>query len=218
MIITNLKNGKKSFFVHNPRTAGRYVSSRLEKSGCQIEHFLYKEIYMGIEVPHLHYPLYTQFLLSKGYSQKIVNELKYWMIIRNPYEKFYSALNAMSACNNDFYYVCMNVKSYSEFIGFIRSIKDYRDRGDNSNWLRAQSDFVKPNMLWWKYEDGFDSEFTDWVELNLDIKLKTIEKNDYQTDFYDFHDKSWMNDFIERWKPWIYQYYDVDFEFFGYEG
>jgi len=218
LIITNLNTDEKSFFVHNPRTGGRYVSSRVEKSGYTVEYFRYEDKYMGIEIPHLHYPLYTQFMLSKGISQKVLREMKYWMIVRNPYERFISAVNAMSAYNDSFYDICMNVQSYSEFVGFIRSIKNYRDRGDSSNWLRSQVSFAHPNLLWWKYEDGFGDEFVQWSNTHLNLNLIEIDHDDYEITPYDFHDKSWMNDFIERWKPWIYQYYDVDFEFFGYEG
>ena len=217
MIIINKKFQEKSYFIHIPRTGGRYIKSRLEKNGYELKYSYYNERYMGIDIPHLHYPLYKQFLIS----QQQTNQLKYWTVVRNPYDRFFSTINAFSFIHTSYYSIFSQIESYSDFVKVIRSIRSHRNLGDSSNWLRQQMDFIHPDhprFFWWKYEDGFGEEFVQWVDKNLNLELIDINKNDYSHTDFDNHDKSWMNDFSDRIKPWIYQYYDVDFEFFGYEG
>jgi hypothetical protein len=72
------QNNNKCYFIHIPRTGGRYVSSLFENSAdmkCKY-HRIHEDRFDGIDATHLHYPLYNLFLNVNNIPLKTDKYLK----------------------------------------------------------------------------------------------------------------------------------------------
>jgi hypothetical protein len=55
---------QKIYFIHVPRTGGRFIRDSLIKNNYNVQLYFYNVFYKGKEIPHLTYPEYEQFLNS----------------------------------------------------------------------------------------------------------------------------------------------------------
>ena len=158
------------YFIHIPRTAGRYVSKLfLNTDGVHSEHtgaFPYPRFTYGIFTPHLHYPLYCDICPS---------DIPRITIVRNPYDKFISALEVMSY-NSD---IDFDSKLSEEFECFKFIFHQILIQNAENNWFLPQNQFISPNTFVWKYEWGFGEDFMKWVEEKTGIKLR-MDNHDYE--------------------------------------
>jgi hypothetical protein len=193
------------FFIHIPRTGGRYIKKLFDKNDYQMFHDDWEQSIYGISHQHLHYPLYEWL---EG-----VSEINHFTIVRDPFQKFCSAthciLNLLYQNDNTEDIVSeLETKSGLEnFIEYHSIVTRY-----NSNWFRPQKEFISPNAKIYRYENGLGKNFINWfnntyssdliqkpftysgneVELSPNI-LKTNKKiesliRDYYKEDYEFFD------------------------------
>jgi len=190
------QNNNSCYFVHIPRTGGRYVSSLFENSKeveCKY-HKIHTQRVSGIDVTHLHYPWYEMHFN--------VQNIPHITVVRNPYDKFHSTVKNMHHMHNLTYDDLIDEESFSKFIQ-----KQITDQSFHNNWFLQQSMFISPKTHVWKYEWGFGKEFRDWVfektSINISVETTTYDMFNEET--------SEQYDFDERVKPNIKKFYERDF-------
>ena len=169
-IIHHKETGNKFFFIHIPRTAGRFLVENLGSHGCEIVHpFIdspisltspyVKQTIEGIEMLHAHRSIYNKW--------NKVKDISHFTIVRNPIDRFFSA-SARPDLNLSRSYVEDWNNFNKEF-----SKKHYR------NWFRPQHEFVSAETKIWKYENGFGKDFCSWIS-DIVSFLFTIKSSHYQ--------------------------------------
>jgi hypothetical protein len=169
-IIHHKETGNKFFFIHIPRTAGRFLVENLGSHGCEIVHpFIdsplsltspyVKQTIEGIEMLHAHRSIYNKW--------NKVKDISHFTIVRNPIDRFFSA-RARPDLNLSLSYVEDWNNFNKEF-----SKKHYR------NWFRPQHEFVSSETKIWKYENGFGKDFCSWIS-DIVSFLFTIKSSHYQ--------------------------------------
>jgi len=200
------KTHGRFFFIHIPRTAGRFLGENFLENGYGIEHHLTRKMieekdmptYLwtpaeGVEIPHTHYSLYSKW--------KSIKDLPSIAVVRNPIDRFFSASGRISkGLQSSFenWITCKNFLSKESLTNV-------------DNWWRPQHEFVSPHTKIWKYENGFGKNFCDWINniLSSDISIKT---DGYSKDDYD-------QPKLVKTKPLennIKKFYRQDFEKFYY--
>ncbi len=190
------QNDNSCYFIHIPRTGGRYVSSLFENSKnieCKY-HKINTEKILGIDVTHLQYPWYEVYL---G-----VEDIPHITVVRNPYDKFHSAVKNMHYMHGLSYDDLIDETKFSEFIQNQITTQSF-----HNNWFLQQNMFISPKTYIWKYEWGFGKEFRDWVfektSINISVETTTYDMFNEET--------SEQYDFDERVKPNIKKFYERDF-------
>ena len=163
--------GKKVFFAHIPRTAGRFVEANLLLNGFEwVEKHLdtgrgTMSIVNDIEIAHYHRDHYQKYL-------KIEKDTPQFTIVRNPITRFMSA---------SWYF-----KRYGDFIqSDLEDPEMFRDIfygipfAITRHWYRPQVDFLSDQTKIWKFEDGLGQEFISWLSSILGTNLKLYENVDY---------------------------------------
>jgi len=177
-IFHHTKTHGRFFFIHIPRTAGRFLVENFWRNDYDIEHHLTKERikekeipnYLwtpaeGVEISHTHYSLYSKW--------KSIKDLPSITIVRNPIDRFFSASGRIAPGLQSSF---ENWTTYENFFS--------KEALTNSrNWWRPQHEFVSPHTNIWKYEDGFDKNFCDWINnilpINFSIKIHGHSQVDY---------------------------------------
>lgn len=193
----------KIFFIHIPRTAGRYINSLLYSSGFDLYYDDYSDQSIDeIVLPHLHYPHY----------KKILNDdtIPEFTVVRDPLDKFNSAITPIIQHN----YPNLNINAFSknELLEFLDFLKNQGFK--HINWFRHQSEFISEKTLVWKYEDKFNWQFKNWMYNNFNIEIKKIreDKNfNKRTALYDNLKKIYIDD---DKKETIKLYYEKDYKQF----
>jgi len=125
------------YFIHIPRTGGRYISSLFENSSnieCKY-HRIHEHRFDGIDVTHLHYPLYNVFL---G-----VENIPHLTVVRNPYDKFNSCLSNMHKLHGiDYNNILNSYDSFVEFVNLEINLQSY-----HNNWFLPQNKFISPKHI-----------------------------------------------------------------------
>jgi len=207
-IFQHTKTHGRFFFIHIPRTAGRFLHTNFLRNGYGVEHHLTKEMIEekdtsnyfwtpaeGVEIPHTHYSLYSKWKSIKGLSSIAV--------VRNPIDRFFSASFSFSkiASQSSFedWRTCKNIFSKYRLINV-------------ANWWRPQHEFISPHTKVWKYENGFGEKFCDWINniipINFSIKAQDYGKRNYDQSSGLIKTKSLINN--------IKKFYHQDFEKFDY--
>ena len=163
--------GKKVFFAHIPRTAGRFVEANLSLNGFEwVEKHLdtgrgTMSIVNDIEIAHYHRDHYQKYL-------KIEKDTPQFTIVRNPITRFMSA---------SWYF-----KRYGEFIqSDLEDPEMFRDIfygipfAITRHWYRPQVDFLNDQTKIWKFEYGLGQEFISWLSSIVGVNLKLYENVDY---------------------------------------
>jgi hypothetical protein len=215
------KDGQGVCLIHIPRCGGRHVISLLKKN-----EFRYSEnckraqesvFYRSTEYMHLTYDMLQEIHPEANDAKKIV-------IIRNPVDRFMSAVN--SEWSIDLYF-----EGYENFylmddplyFKYIMKEKKYsiRTKGRNfnfdglsntfTNWFRPQVEFFNKDFYIWKFENGFEDEFIQFLnkKVNLDININV--KDVYTKTFYDekIEGFSLSNELKEN----VLNFYKEDYEF-----
>ena len=169
--------GKRFFFIHIPRTAGRFFEQNLLK----VNNFVwddkvnidrqYKSI-NGVELAHFHREYYEKYLKVK--------DIPHFSIVRNPITRFKSAsLYLNRFVGDDVEKVMEDRQSFFSTIKVM--IWHYPE---SANWFRSQVDFVTDKTHVWKFEDGFEDNFTNWlsgivgVDLTFDKEVQYPKQRD----------------------------------------
>ena len=197
----------KVFFIHIPRTGGRFIGENFLKNNFEIIHHRTgkkmanekeREKYIGciiedIKMWHWHSALY-----HKHFSN--IQSVPHITVVRDPVNKFFSASsylkNKRGISEKDLY-------EYSDFHKVMTSII----RTDFGNWFRPQHQFVSNRTHIWSYEEGLKGKFFDWLSDLLSIKFG------YYTDRY-FPMEREMKEGIKKDKRIIKnikQFYQLDY-------
>lgn len=161
-IFKHVESGKRFLFIHIPRTAGRFIERNLENQGWVCDDNLgYGTMYHsidGIEVAHFHRDYYEKYLK--------VNNIPHVSIIRNPIDRFISSSFFLTYMYGDDIQNSMEDSFY-----FFNMIENYPIT-ESRNWYRNQIDFLSDRTNVWKFEDGFKSNFSDWLSDIVDVKVE----------------------------------------------
>ena len=192
--------GKRVFFAHIPRTAGRFVEANLLLNGFEwVEKHLdtgrgTMSIVNDIEIAHYHRDHYQKYL-------KIEKDTPQFTIVRNPITRFMSA---------SWYF-----KRYGDFIqSDLEDPEMFRDIfygipfAITRHWYRPQVDFLSNQTHIWKFENGISKEFISWLSNIVGVNLKLYEDVDYQK----VSDESNKLERTQRLENNIREVYRNDFE------
>jgi hypothetical protein len=182
-------------FIHIPRTGGRHVFKVLTSNYFLLSNHCAEKrkthFYDNTEYMHLTYDK----MLS---AHPEVKDMKKIVIIRNPIEKFKSAINSQWAMNlyldgynnfslmkdHQYFNYIMKEKKYSlrtsgihfNFIGLANTF---------TNWFRPQVEFFNKDFYVWKFENGFGDEFIKFLTEKVNIDINTNVKDTYVKKSYD---------------------------------
>ena len=193
---------KKIFFVHIPRTAGRYVGYLLNKNGYLCYHNNNLIHFKEKEIQHLTYPEHDIYLLQ--------NPFKKFTITREPIDRCISALTSFAKINED--KIEQIFKSQDSFDSFVNESRV----NDETNWFVPQVHFIDYKTKIWRYEDKLFSSFYKWLYKNFDIKIKNIQ---YKSKEYMESIKTPIDnkvDLSNKQKSFIKNYYYQDYKLLNY--
>jgi len=196
------KNLKPLFYIHIPRTGGRYVKNLFEKNEFEVSLYEFDNFFEGKEIPHLHYPYYNKFTNNEKIPQ--------FTIVRNPIDRFISILCASSKkdkYNLDIEKIFYNEESFFNFVNYHIIYTSNR-----TNWFLPQIYFIGPNCKIWRFEKGLNENFFNWLKVNYEIDI-FFKEVIYQKDYYDLYEKIKLkNNFVNL----IKKYYLFDFKILDY--
>ena len=164
----HLPTGKRFFFAHIPRTAGRFIETNLlvkndftwdddwVKFGIQKMYEVPDGI--GIELGHFHRELYEKHLEVEG--------IPHISVIRNPIDKFFSASMYLKRVYGD------DIQEAMEDEMMFFSMLENFPFSESVNWYRSQADFLSEKTHVWKFENGFKDEFVSWLSGIIGVDLE----------------------------------------------
>ena len=164
-------SGKRVFFAHIPRTAGRFVEANLSKND-----FKWDDVHLdngkgimsivnGFEVAHYHRDHYMKYL--------DVKDIPHFSIVRNPIDRFISAsIYIKRFCGDK---AQEGVEDKNSFLYVLKSIPHRQ----SINWYRPQIDFLRSDTHIWKFEDGFGEDFVSWLSGIVGIDLEFTDEVQY---------------------------------------
>ena len=194
------------YFIHIPRTGGRYLIELFIKNKYTVSNFLFKEHYQNKEIPHLHYPYYNKFTNN--------GKIKQFCIVRNPLDRFISMFCA--SLIKDKLNIDKDKILNDKFFLFEFIENNINNFNYGTNWFLPQHFFLNHNCKIWKLEDGLDKHFYKWIKVNFGINFKhglNIEKNNYTCE-YDFYKKIKLN---KKTISYIKEFYKHDYKLLGYK-
>ena len=164
-------SGKRVFFAHIPRTAGRFVEANLSKNDFKWDDAHLDNgkgimsIVNGFEIAHYHRDHYMKYLDTK--------DIPHFSIVRNPIDRFISAsIYIKRFCGDK---AQEGVEDKNSFLYVLKSIP-YRQ---SLNWFRPQIDFLRSDTHIWKFEDGFGEDFVSWLSGIVGIDLEFTDDVEY---------------------------------------
>ena len=164
-------SGKRVFFAHIPRTAGRFVEANLSKNDFKWDDAHLDNgkgimsIVNGFEIAHYHRDHYMKYLDTKG--------IPHFSIVRNPIDRFISAsIYIKRFCGDK---AQQGVEDKNSFLYVLKSIPHRQ----SINWYRPQIDFLRSDTHIWKFEDGFGEDFVSWLSGIVGIDLEFTDKVEY---------------------------------------
>jgi hypothetical protein len=197
------QHNSSCYFIHIPRTGGRYISSLFENThniDCSY-HKINKQRIREVDSTHLHYPLYNYFLE--------VSNIPHITVVRNPYDKFVSCLNNMHSIHSlEYNKLLTDENSFLEFVHQEIEITSF-----HNNWFLPQYKFLSPKTSFWKYEWGFGQNFKRWVFEKTGIILNINEDVVYEKFGGETNLKYKLDD---RIKTYVKNFYSIDYKKFDY--
>ena len=172
---THKPTGKRLFFAHIPRTAGRYVEANLLwKNDCDWDEIDLDTglgvmtMMHGAEIAHWHKEIYEEHL--------DVKDIPNFSIIRNPFDKFISgSVYLKRLYGND----CQELfEDENLFFSMLANIPTL-DPNFSANWFKSQVDFMTDRTHIWKYEDGMGENFVSWLSGIMGVDLEFDEDIEY---------------------------------------
>lgn len=168
------KEEHQMYYVHIPRTSGRYVKELFLFNDYETEFDDVFDTYRvnDITPSHLHYPFYNYYLNADKFPN--------FTIIRNPIDKIWSALDIaykrkMSPLIKDTFLKDLENKSFFfDYVDYERSHESY-----HNNWFMPQTNFVSHKTHIYKFENGINHRFVSWVNKTLDLNLIELKEKRY---------------------------------------
>ena len=164
-------SGKRVFFAHIPRTAGRFVEANLSQNDFRWDDAHLDNgkgimsIVNGFEVAHYHRDHYMKYLDTK--------DIPHFSIVRNPIDRFISAsIYIKRFCGDK---AQEGVEDKNSFLYVLKSIPHRQ----SLNWFRPQIDFLRSDTHIWKFEDGFGDDFVSWLSGIVGIDLEFTDDVEY---------------------------------------
>lgn len=201
------------FQIHIPRTAGRYIKRLFIDNEFDCYFWDYAQTYKGIEIPHLHYPLYN-------ILEDVEECDNHFTVVRNPYDRFKSIMDLIIVGREYPDEIFELVKNKDWLFQFIDHEKDgnlYK-----TNFLSLQMNFISEKTKVYKIEDGINENFINWINQNFKLNLVNLEdlSKGYATTTWE--DKIINMDIrpSDRFDPivekFIKEYYEKDYIKFNY--
>jgi hypothetical protein len=192
---------KNIYFVHIPRTGGRYVSKIISDNyPCEYYDFNKEVLFKDKEVQHLTHFEHEEFLNYKP--------LKTFTVVRDPINRFVSSL-ANSKFEKEVDLILKDQESFDKFINY--SIIDKKNIG---NWFIPQIDFIDYKTKIWKFEDGFGDNFFKWLQNNFNLLIQN--KTASAEFFINKIDYKFKVDLTNEQKNYIKNYYYKDYKILSY--
>ena len=163
--------GRKVFFAHIPRTAGRFVESSLlennfEWGDSHLDNgYGVMSIVNGYEIAHYHRPWYEKYLDVKG--------IPHFSIVRNPIDRFISGSIYLKRAYGD------DIQSVMEDPIMFPSMITNLPLEGALNWYRPQVQFLRNDTHIWKFENGMDEQFFEWLSDIIGVKLSFNKNTKY---------------------------------------
>jgi len=158
------ETGKKIFFAHIPRTAGRFVEANLLANGfdwgdSHLDTGLgVMSVVNGVEIAHYHREYYQEYLN--------VENIPHFSIVRSPITRFISgSLYLKRTYGQDIQSVMEDPFMFSSMIQNLPFKESW-------NWYRPQVDFLTNKTHVWKFEDKIGDEFVFWLSGIIELDLK----------------------------------------------
>ena len=158
-VVTYPNPTKRFLFVHIPRTAGRFLEEYFKENGFEAEQILWKSV-DGIEVAHFHNELYLKHFDDLG-------SIPHFTIVRNPVDRFMSCSIFLTRMYGD------DIQEAMEDPMMFGSMLQNFPLTQAVNWFRPQIDFLTDDTNIWKFEDGFGSDFDEWMSEILGVEYTT---------------------------------------------
>ena len=150
---------KRFLFVHIPRTAGRFLEENILNHGFEPEQVIWKSV-DGIEIAHFHAELY-----QKHFDD--LSNIPHFAIVRNPIDRFISCSIFLKRMYGD------DIQEAMEDPMMFSSMLENFPLTEAVNWFRPQMDFLTDDTNIWKFEDGFGSDFDEWMSEILGVEYTT---------------------------------------------
>ena len=158
-VVTYPNPTKRFLFIHIPRTAGRFLEENFKENGFEAEQILWKSV-DGIEVAHFHNELYLKHFDDLG-------SIPHFTIVRNPVDRFMSCSIFLTRMYGD------DIQEAMEDPMMFGSMLQNFPLTQAVNWFRPQIDFLTDETNIWKFEDGFGSDFDEWMSEILGVEYTT---------------------------------------------
>ena len=168
-VVTYPNPTKRFLFVHIPRTAGRFLEENFKENGFEPAQILWKSV-EGIEIAHFHNELYQKHFDDLG-------SIPHFTIVRNPIDRFMSCSIFLTRMYGD------DIQEMMEDPMMFSSMLENFPLTQAVNWFRPQMDFITDDTNIWKFEDGFGSDFDEWLSeiLGVEYKTKDVPYNELST-------------------------------------
>ena len=150
---------RRFLFVHIPRTAGRFLEENIEENGFEPEQVIWKSV-DGIEIAHFHNELYIKHFDDLG-------SIPHFTVVRNPIDRFLSCSIFLKRMYGD------DIQEAMEDPVMFHSMLENFPLTQAVNWFRPQVDFLTDDTNIWKFEDGFGSDFDEWMSEILGVEYTT---------------------------------------------
>ena len=158
-VVTYPNPTKRFLFVHIPRTAGRFLEENFKENGFEAEQILWKSV-DGIEIAHFHNELYLKHFDDLG-------SIPHFTIVRNPVDRFISCSIFLTRMYGE------DIQEAMEDPMMFGSMLQNFPLTQAVNWFRPQMDFLTDDTNIWKFEDGFGSDFDEWVSEIVGVEYTT---------------------------------------------
>ena len=158
-VVTYPNPTKRFLFVHIPRTAGRFLEENFKENGFEAEQILWKSV-DGIEVAHFHNELYLKHFDDLG-------SIPHFTVVRNPVDRFMSCSIFLTRMYGD------DIQEAMEDPMMFGTMLQNFPLTQAVNWFRPQIDFLTDDTNIWKFEDGFGSDFDEWMSEILGVEYTT---------------------------------------------
>lgn len=181
------ETGERFFFIHIPRTAGRFLQENIKQNGFESEQNIWGTI-DGVEITHLHREMYEEHLEVKG--------IPHISVVRDPLERYIS------------------LKSYTNTVypkGWFRPSVEYVTENthiwyfedgfgdDFSSWISSilKIKFIVTELKSnYTYNQLGQKLILEYMDSNYQKNEKTFEDVEYVKDFYKLDYLRWS-----RYKP-----------------
>ena len=166
------KDGKLFNFLHIPRTGGRFVAEILINNGYEAvdacyANCLYTKDYKTLrEIIHLDYKQ-SRILYGDGLTS--------FTIMRDPIQRFLSGISKIPNISLD------ELEDWNKFVWFMEEWEFVNIRPSKglynsfNSWFVHQYHWIGNNVHVWKYEDGFESTFKQWLYDQVGLTLTQVQ-------------------------------------------